>query len=56
MGKVGCDIWEKWVGGAKKNTSKVEPVGEHLSHVRLPRRDIRMDPRLEKRIQKRMNL
>ena len=25
MGKVGCDIWEKWVGG-RKSTRLPEPV------------------------------
>ena len=36
MGRVGCDIWEKWVGvGEKQNTSLVGSSAEPASTSNL---------------------
>ena len=29
MGNVGCDIWEKWVGGRKKTNTSISARSRH---------------------------
>ena len=37
MGKVGCDIWEKWVGGRNKSMRRANLVTDQVEW-RRPRR------------------